>query len=77
MSPKNVSIEQQKGICTLTLNRPEKKNSLSLDMVDLLGDTLKDLAENDDLKVVILRGAGNIAFCSGFDIGLRKTPRRQ
>jgi enoyl-CoA hydratase/carnithine racemase len=77
VSPKNVSIEQQKGICTLTLNRPEKKNSLSLDMVDLLGDTLKDLAENDDLKVVILRGAGNIAFCSGFDIGSLPTQSRE
>jgi enoyl-CoA hydratase/carnithine racemase len=66
---KNLLIERQKGICTLILNRPEKKNSLSLELIDLLADTLKKLAGEDDLRVVILRGAGDEAFCSGFDIG--------
>ena len=69
MPHKYLLIEQQKGLCTLTLNRPEKKNSLSLDMVELLADTLKILAGADGLRVVILRGAGDKAFCSGFDIG--------
>ena len=69
MPHKYLLIEQQKGLFTLTLNRPEKKNSLSLDMVEQLADTLKKLAGEDDLRVVILRGAGNKAFCAGFDIG--------
>jgi enoyl-CoA hydratase/carnithine racemase len=38
-------------------------------MVDLLAVTLKELAEDNGLRVVILRGAGDKAFCSGFDIG--------
>ena len=77
MSPKDLLIEQQKRICTLTLNRPDKKNSLSLELVDLLGVALKKLSKNDRLRVVILRGAGDKAFCSGFDIGSLPTQSRE
>jgi len=62
-------VQTQNNICTMTLNRPEKKNSLSLELVELLESTLKELAENDNVRTVILRGAGDQAFCSGFDIG--------
>jgi enoyl-CoA hydratase/carnithine racemase len=62
-------IQAENNICTLTFNRPEKKNSLSLELVELLESTLKKLAANDAVRVVILRGAGDQAFCSGFDIG--------
>lgn len=62
-------IQTKNNICTLTLNRPEKKNSLSLELVELLRSTLQELAEDDGVRAVILRGAGDKAFCSGFDIG--------
>jgi enoyl-CoA hydratase len=62
-------IQTKDNICTLTLNRPEKKNSLSLELVERLASTLKELAEDDAIRTVILRGAGDEAFCSGFDIG--------
>ena len=62
-------IQTKNNICTLTLNRPEKKNSLSLDLVELLRSTLQELADDDGVRAVILRGAGDKAFCSGFDIG--------
>jgi len=63
-------LVQPKGnICTLTLNRPQKKNSLSLELVERLRSTLKELAEDDGVRTVILRGAGDESFCSGFDIG--------
>ena len=62
-------IQTKNNICTLTLNRPEKKNSLSLELVERLGSTLQKLAGDDDVRTVILRGAGDQAFCSGFDIG--------
>ena len=73
MDDKVLLINRKNHICTLTLNRPEKKNSLSLAMVAKLGSTLEALAEDDDLRVVILRGAGDRAFCSGFDIGALPT----
>jgi len=62
-------VQTKNNICTLTLNRPEKKNSLSLEMVGLLGSTLKELAEKEAVRALILRGAGGQAFCAGFDIG--------
>ena len=62
-------IHTKNNICTLTLNRPEKKNSLSLELVELLRSTLKELAEDDGVRAVIRRGAGDKAFCAGFDIG--------
>ena len=62
-------VKRKNRICTLTLNRPEKKNSLSLEAVELLGSTLKELAKDNGLRAVVLRGAGAEAFCSGFDIG--------
>jgi len=62
-------IKRENHICTLTLNRPEKKNSLSLELVELLESTLNELAEDDEARVVILCGVGDEAFCSGFDIG--------
>lgn len=76
MTQKLLLIKRKNGICTLTLNRPEKKNSLSLDLVELLGSTLKDLAGDNGVRVVILRGAGDKAFCSGFDIGSLPTQSR-
>jgi enoyl-CoA hydratase/carnithine racemase len=65
--------QTKNNICTLTINRPEKKNSLSLELVELLESTLKKLAENDTVRAVILCGAGDQAFCSGFDIGALPT----
>lgn len=73
MDDKVLLLNRKNHICTLTLNRPEKKNSLSLELVELLGSALKKLAEDDNLRVVILRGAGEKAFCSGFDIGALPT----
>ncbi len=61
--------EIRRNVCTLTLNRPQKKNSLSPELVDKLLQTLKELAADDGVRAVIIRGAGDQAFCSGYDIG--------
>jgi len=69
VNKKLLLIETKNNICTLTLNRPEKQNSLSIELVELLKSSLKELAIDDGVRAVILRGAGDKAFCSGFDIG--------
>jgi enoyl-CoA hydratase/carnithine racemase len=56
-------------VATLILNRPAKKNSLSPELVDLLQARLEEWAGRDDIRAVIVRGAGTAAFCSGYDIG--------
>ena len=56
------------SVCTLTLNRPQKKNSLSPELVEALLQRLHELAVDDSIRAVIIRGAGDQAFCSGYDI---------
>jgi enoyl-CoA hydratase/carnithine racemase len=55
------------GIAVVTLNRPQKRNAVSLDMWLALGDIFTDLGARDDARVVILTGAGG-NFCAGADI---------
>ena len=63
-----IGLEKNQNICTLTLNRPHKRNSLSPELVKLLLNTFEQLASDDSIRVVVLRGAGDKAFCSGYDI---------
>ena len=55
------------GVATLTLNRPEKRNALSIAVRDEVSDALDALAGDESLKAVVLTGAGEV-FCSGFDL---------
>jgi len=56
------------GIAQLTLNRPEKLNALSTEMVQSLHAHLDDIAADSSVRVVILTGAGR-GFCAGLDLG--------
>jgi enoyl-CoA hydratase len=56
------------GIGVVTFNNPEKRNAMSLDMWEGLGQALTELRDDEDVRVVILVGAGNKAFVSGADI---------
>ena len=69
MNKKLLLVQKKNNICTLVLNRPEKQNSLTIEMVELIESTLSQLAQDGTVRTVILRGAGDKAFCSGFDIG--------
>lgn len=63
-------IEQQldeTGILTLTLNRPEKLNALSTEVLNALADILKSAKTNSEVKALLLTGAGK-SFCAGADI---------
>lgn len=57
----------QDGVATLTLNRPQARNSLSQGMLEALGDGLAQLAADTSVRVVILAGSGP-AFCAGHDL---------
>ncbi|KUI31226.1 enoyl-CoA hydratase [Mycobacterium sp. IS-1496] len=54
-------------IAVVTLNRPEKLNALSYELVESFHDTLSDIAADNDCRVVVLTGAGR-GFCSGLDL---------
>src|SRR4029079_8223875 len=56
------------GIGIVTFNNPGKRNAMSLDMWEGLGEALVELRDDPDVRVVIMTGAGNKAFVSGADI---------
>ena len=68
-----VAIEEP-GLAIVTLNRPEKRNALSLAMWPRMGDIFRDLAANDEVRAVILTGAGG-NFSAGADISEFATVR--
>ncbi len=55
------------GVVWLTLNRPEKRNALSIALRDEIADALDDLATDDSVKCVVITGAGS-TFSAGFDL---------
>lgn len=62
-----LKLDVANGIAVITLNRPEAKNSLSRGIIEGLGSAYRRCDEDDDVRVVILTGAGN-AFCVGADM---------
>jgi enoyl-CoA hydratase len=55
------------GITQVTLNRPERMNAMAFDVMVPLRDTLRDIAVDNETRVVVLTGAGT-GFCSGADL---------
>jgi len=64
--------EQAHGIVTVTLNRPDALNALTADMMTKLATAFQQLSHRDDVKVIILTGAGR-AFCAGVDLTAAST----
>src|SRR5258708_20659604 len=56
------------GVGVITFNNPAKRNAMSLEMWEGLGEALIELRDNPEVRVVILVGAGDKAFVSGADI---------
>ena len=59
--------DEDDGVATVTLNRPEVLNAFDQQMQEELRDVWRGLRINDDVRVVILTGAGDKAFCAGID----------
>jgi enoyl-CoA hydratase len=67
MSDPVLSIDKQDGIAVMTLNRPDKLNSLSRELRAAIVRSFDELGRDDDTDVVILTGSGR-AFCAGLDL---------
>lgn len=67
MSPTTIQAQLAEGVCTLTLNRPEVRNAMSLVMVGELLAALKTAEQDPNVRAVVLRGSGG-HFCAGGDI---------
>ncbi len=62
-----ILVASQSGICTITLNRPDRLNAIDLELADALPRAVGEAARDDDVRVVVITGAGR-GFCSGLDI---------
>lgn len=62
-------MAEKKGlIAFLTLHHPEKRNALTPELLTELRTNLERFSKNDDIRCVVIRGSGDTAFSSGFDI---------
>ena len=62
-----IRIERADGVATITLQRPESRNSLTPELFASLGRLFEEVAANPDDRVMVLTGSGE-AFCSGADL---------
>ncbi|MDD3474140.1 MAG: enoyl-CoA hydratase/isomerase family protein, partial [Syntrophaceae bacterium] len=60
--------EKAGAVATVTLNRPDKLNAYCIQMRDDLFEVLGAIKLDDEVRVVILKGAGEKAFCAGADL---------
>ena len=67
MNPRSFRFEQQGPVATLRLDRPQAMNALTFDVYRELTDTLRALADQSDVRAVVLTGTGR-AFCTGGDV---------
>ena len=70
-----LAVDGQRQIATLTLNRPEALNAISRQLAAELLAACDALAERDDVRAVIVTGAGERAFCAGADLKERRGSR--
>ena len=68
MEYKNILLEIEQNIATITFNRPKVLNAMNLEVLGEIYEAVSDCANNDDVRVVIFTGAGDKAFVAGADI---------
>jgi methylglutaconyl-CoA hydratase len=71
-----LTLDRKGPVAVLTLNRPDKRNAISYELIDELLRALSDVQDSPDSQVLIVTGAGR-AFCSGMDLdNLRRLAKR-
>jgi enoyl-CoA hydratase len=64
----NILTSSEKGILTITINRPDKLNALNYQTIQDIGSALKQAESDSSIKGIIITGSGNKAFVAGADI---------
>ena len=68
MGYENILYQVEEGIATVTFNRPKALNALNAALIGDLSDALDKIAADEDIRVLVLTGAGDKAFVAGADI---------
>lgn len=69
-----VVVQTRGPVLELTLDRPERRNALTPELIRGLLELFGEAARHEDLRAVLLTGTGDRAFCAGFDIGRIESP---
>lgn len=67
MEYEGITLEKDAGVATLTLNRPEQLNAITMPMAYSLAGALDEIEVDDSMKVLVITGAGR-GFCAGLDV---------
>ncbi|MDM8524887.1 enoyl-CoA hydratase-related protein [Desulfococcaceae bacterium HSG8] len=68
MAYENIIFQVEEGIATITFNRPKALNALNSTLLGEFSDALGEISKNEDIRVLILTGAGEKSFVAGADI---------
>lgn len=68
MAYEDILFEVEGGIATITFNRPEVLNALKMGTLTEVGEAIKTIADDEEVRALILTGAGDRAFVAGADI---------
>lgn len=69
MAYQHMLYEMTGHIATITLNRPEVRNSLNAELMEEIIQALMVCKKDPEVRVIVIRGAGDKAFCAGADLG--------
>lgn len=70
MSYEHLLIDREDNVAVLTINRPEKYNALNDEVVEEISAAMDELAADEEVRAIVITGAGDKAFISGADIGM-------
>ena len=68
MEFKNILFEKKDGIATITINRPEALNALNEQAIPEILVSLEDAEKDENVRVIVISGAGEKSFCAGLDL---------
>lgn len=70
MTYKHLLIDREDNVAVLTINRPEKYNALNDEVVAEISSAMDELGADDEVRAIVITGAGDKAFISGADVGM-------
>ncbi len=70
MQQKPVLVEKANSVCTITINRAEKQNTLNPDVLRSMTAAMASIGSDPSTRAVVLRGAGEKVFCAGYDLSI-------
>ena len=62
------------GVVTITLNRPERRNAITFEMMGTIQEAIENAETNTSIRLIVITGAGDRAFCAGADLSPDDTP---